>query len=604
MGRKNSDKMKKARLILMAGFCASIVFFKSPAFAVTGLYLDKSENPLFSCMVLFLNDEHIGTGDIGGMCSGEFIGKKHFLTAGHCNDGNFDYAFITCSESDKQHQEEILYTVTDFQRHPEYSGGGTPYDQMILSTDRDFPFAPVNLPENQSQIQRLLQKEDCVIFGYGLANNNSFGKLFGISAEFNGALFGPDMVGLGGFSFPRPGDSGAGLLCREKPGSPWIRIGTVSQTEIGLANVALLSPSLNWILEQADHSGKKMEEGQGHTPSLSTESRSNRENTSGGHNAVSEETGETYDQCVSRLRFAAEFSDYIKENMEHVINMQCGLRSDQSVQSVDVDRLSYLRPYLGDKDLDILFGQDSFRNEENYIQTVSEAYNFQRIRPEENLCDLTKDNLIADGDSGIKRSAFTIETRDGEETEFMVEVFSGCLLTVSYPYSYSCQSCGTWPWGQWNPIVQAQCDNGIYINAEKTGLICETDDQKSRFVNLNYLRFLNQHKKCFAQRGLYDPLHVNHSAEATFFRCVYKNHQKQWFQEKRPLSLCSLNQLLFENPEDVDFWITDYRETTYNPFHPKGLYEAKRERGTNNSNCIYGDFVRYANDKHHEDFKF
>ena len=210
------------------------------AFAVTGRYLNESENPRFSCVAIFQNDE-----GLRNICSGEFIGKKKFLTAGHCNDEGFDRILIGC-----EHNNSVI-SVTDVHRHPEYSRSGDPYDQMILTIKPDFPFAPVSLPQNQSEIERLIKKEDCAIFGYGLDNNNSFGKLRGVLAEFNYANFGPSMTSLGGGSNqPRQGDSGAGLLCREDSDSPWIRIGTISQAESGLANAALLSHSLNWILEQ------------------------------------------------------------------------------------------------------------------------------------------------------------------------------------------------------------------------------------------------------------------------------------------------------------------------------------------------------------------
>ena len=181
------------------------------------------------------------------------------MTAGHCNEEKFDYTFINCSKYNEQVGERVLYYVTDVQLHPEYRGGGNLYDQAILTVERDIPFAPVELPENQREVEQLLRKEDCVVFSYGVAGDNTYATLLGISVEFNGADFGPGVVGLRGFSYPRQGNSGAGLLCRKDPDSKWIRVGTVSQAEVGLANAALLSHSLDWISEQMKTDGAKAE---------------------------------------------------------------------------------------------------------------------------------------------------------------------------------------------------------------------------------------------------------------------------------------------------------------------------------------------------------
>ena len=543
--------MKNAKLIFLQLFGGGIAVFCSPVFAVSGLYLDKSENPLFSCQAVYLNESHIGTGRIGNMCSGEFIGKNKFLTAGHCNEEKFDYIFISCSKYNEQVGEQVLYSVTDVQLHPEYRGEGNPYDQAILTVERDIPFAPVELPENQSEVEQLLRKEDCVVFGYGMAGDNTFGTLLGISVEFNGADFGPGVVGLGGVSYPRQGDSGAGLLCRKDPDSKWIRVGTVSQAEIGLANAALLSHSLDWISEQIKTDGAKAS-----SLDLSPSSRDLTQETQPAkaledpprnRKAQAKEAyGETYNECVARLKFAASFSDYIKNNMERVISLQCPLRRHDLDSFISAGELNQ---YLGDKGRDILFGRDPLMSEDNLIQTVREAFNFRKIDLGEDLCDLTADNLIADSDSGVDRSTFIIETKSGE-IEFMIEVFTHCRLTVSYPYNFNDRSRGTRPWGTYNPIVSADCD-GIYVNTEKN-LICERDG-KARTVNLNYLRFLNRYKKCFASKGVYSSSHSELAAEHTFYQCVYN-----WNYYNNPLSLCSLNQLLFvEGVDSRVFWRID-----------------------------------------------
>ena len=561
--------MKKAQLIFLWIFGGWIAVFCSPVFAVSGLYLDKSENPLFSCVVLYLNDSHIGTDGIdgiGGLCSGEFIGKNKFLTAGHCNDGGFDHAFINCAEYDEQLGEKVLYAVTDIQLHPKYSGAGSPYDLAVLTVERDIPFAPVELPKNEGEIQELLRKEDCVIFGYGMNDDNTFGKQLGVSIEFNGALFGPGLVGIGGFSYPRQGDSGAALLCRTHSDSPWIRIGAVSQAEIGLANAALLSHSLSWISEQIEtkrpgEAAQNRADFETFRPFASQNRRGLAEPPDSPPQNRKSAEREEYDRCVSRLQTAAVYDDsgYIKNNMEHVVNMQCGLPPSLSapVTGFGEGSVELLSQYFDDKDMETLFGWNSLNKTESaFIQTVSEAYSFRKISPGENLCELTADNLFADGDSGWDTSTFTVKIESGEEIEFRVEFFAGCYLTVSYPYNYKCQSCGIRSWGRHNALVRARCDS-IYVNADKS-LICERHGDL-RAVNLNYLRFLNRHKRCFADKGSYHPSYPALSAEWTFYNCIYDNASSQAL---RPLSLCSLNQLLFaEGTEDLpEFQVTDFNK--------------------------------------------
>ena len=257
------------------------------------------------------------------MCSGEFIGKNKFLTAGHCNEEKFDYLVITCSKYNEQVGEHVWYSVTDIQFHPEYRGGGNPYDQAILTVERDIPFAPVELPENQSEVEQLLRKEDCVVFGYGMAGDNTFGTLLGISIEFNGANSVPGVMWFGGFSYPRRGDSGAGLLCRKDPDSKWIRVGTVSQAEIGLANAALLSHSLDWISEQIGIDGAKAS-----GLDLSPSSRDLTQGTAGRKASKNPpqnrktQAKETYNECVARLKFAASFTDDISW-VDGAIARQC-----------------------------------------------------------------------------------------------------------------------------------------------------------------------------------------------------------------------------------------------------------------------------------------
>ena len=226
-------------------------------------------------------------------------------------------------------------------------------------------------------------------------------------------------------------------------------------------------------------------------------------------------------------------------------------------RSVDFSALSQ---YLGDRDMDILFGQESLKSASRQIQNIREAWTVRKIRPGEDLCDLTADNLISDSQSGVDSSAFIVETKSGEETEFRVEAFSGhCELTVSYPYSYDCQSCGTHLWGRWNPVVSADCDS---LYADTAGnLICEEKAAGPQIVNLNYLRFLNRHKECFADLDLYHPRSPEFPAESTFYKCVYEG----WEMSQNPLSLCSLNQLIFERSgakpaAELDFWTTDFKE--------------------------------------------
>ena len=221
-----------------------IIFFTMlplSAFSVAGLLLSLDQNPEFSCAVIYTNTE----GELKDLCSGEFVSKNWFLTSGNCEDVAGVYTTnIFCT-----HPNLTKYNVVTKIIHPNYTDSGNPYDQALLQIEGNIPFHPVSLPKNADEINTLLEKK-CAIFGYGLNDNRKPGVLSGIPAQFNNGFFGENMVGLGPLTYPTPGDGGAGLLCWEEQQKKWIRVGTISQTsKVGIANAALLSPSLSWILE-------------------------------------------------------------------------------------------------------------------------------------------------------------------------------------------------------------------------------------------------------------------------------------------------------------------------------------------------------------------
>ena len=209
----------------------------TPVFSSVGP-LFMNNNPGFSCALVYLDEDD----NIMGLCSGEIVGRNWFLTAGHCKDTTYT-SVVFCPHSSYRE----FYPVAQIITHPNYREDGTPYDQALVRVRYGLPYHPVSLPKNASEVNSLLEKE-CAVFGYGLDSSGELGTLVGISAEFNDAIFVENMVGLDSSAKPRVGGSGAGLLCREKGQNKWIRVGTISQTEIGF-NAALFSSSLNWIVE-------------------------------------------------------------------------------------------------------------------------------------------------------------------------------------------------------------------------------------------------------------------------------------------------------------------------------------------------------------------
>ncbi len=504
----------------------SIVFCVS-AFSVVGPLFNSDNNPEFSCAMIYKDSNS----NITGLCSGEVVGKRWFLTAGHCIY-NKSIPTVFCPHIQKE------YPVTKVIIHPHYERHGTPYDQALLQVAQDFPFNPVHLPQSANEVSSLLKKE-CAIFGYGLDSAGKAGTLLGITAQFNGAFFGKNIVGLGSSAYPRSGDSGAGLLCREQKQGKWIRVGTISQAETGLANAALLSPSLPWIK-------KIVQNGFSESPIFTMQTEDNSTDSIEYQQLFCQPSPllqSEYETCVKRLTGGAAYDDsgYLKNNLENLISGQCKKYLRKCIPMEDS---------LHKNDLKILFKQDPLR-ENNKIQSIGESYNVFPVRIDEDLCQRTADNLFTDGDSGVDRSTFFIKTKGGL-LKFMVYFFgSRCELEFSYAYKSDCQSCGTRWWGQFNPIVSAQCDS-IYVNQEGN-LICNYEGEK-HVVNMNYLRFLNKYSGCFRAYGYYESRFDGMVAEQVLHSCVYNQYD---IAEDSRVSLCALNQLFFIRKSSPVFWAYD-----------------------------------------------
>ena len=533
----------------------------TPAFSVVGPLLSSDSNPEFSCAVGYMDKDE----NLMGLCSGEAVSKNWFLTAGHCNDDPKYLPVVYCP-----HATPTVYPVTKVIIHPYYSEHEQSYDQALLQIEGEFPFDPVSLPKSTEEVNSLLKKE-CAIFGYGLDSSGNVGTLLGIPAQFNGAFFREHLVGLGSEAYPRPGDSGAGLLCREQKQSKWIRVGTVSQAEIGLATAALLSPSLNWIAEIiANESNPSTPQTKNVLPDSDMKENPCVEELKSVMDGSSPDSTEAintfcqspsplntpeddYNKCVARVTFgaaaaSADGDDWLKNNLEQVIRDQCG-------KKLHTKKTSSLQNSLNEADITTLFAQDPLRSA-NKIQGVKEAFTFFSIPIGEDLCDKTADNLFSDTAAGRNRSTFFIETTGGP-LKFTVSFSSShrtyrCWLEFSYEHNYKCQSCGTRWWERFNPIVEAHCDR-IYVNQDRD-LICRLDD-KEYIVNINYLRFLNKHSDCFNNPHLssrYHPSFKGLSAELTLHLCVSdQSNRASW------VNLCSLNQLFFVQQSTPDFWLRD-----------------------------------------------
>ncbi len=284
-----------------------ILTFSLPkAHAVMGTYLPKESAPSSACMVVYVDSQK----KIKGLCSGDIAGADKFLTAGHCQLGNQYAQLVICDN-----QKNTPYVVNAVRIHPSFDGNGNQFDQAILQVENPFSLPAINLPSNQDEITSLLNKKDCEFWAYGFDNDRKAGKLNGVTAEFNGAIFGEGLIGVGGKNWPIQGDSGGGLYCKSQNGQ-LIRVGTVSRAEIGLSSVASLSGALDWIKDNLKQTFPKGENsGPSAQPQAKAESRSRQ----------GQVDGESYDDCVVRLNFAtrSDNSGYLKQHLSELIARQC-----------------------------------------------------------------------------------------------------------------------------------------------------------------------------------------------------------------------------------------------------------------------------------------
>jgi hypothetical protein len=211
----------------------------SKSFAVQGTYLSPNTAPKSSCMVIYYDQEKRPR----GLCSGDIIGSNKFLTAAHCelDSSNYSAAIICQDDLNK------AYKVNAVRVNPNYDLKFNQFDQAMLQVETPFPrSSSIKIPNNKDELIDLVNSKKCEIWGYGLDNNNKPAKLNGISAEFNGAILGDGLIGVGGHSYPIQGDSGGGLYCKGYDNKQF-RVGTVSRAEKGISSIASLKNSLDWI---------------------------------------------------------------------------------------------------------------------------------------------------------------------------------------------------------------------------------------------------------------------------------------------------------------------------------------------------------------------
>lgn len=306
------------KLIILA-----MAFILQKANAVMGTYLPENSSPKSACMVIYTDNQE----NIIGLCSGDIVGTKKFLTAGHCQLDNPHKTLVVCG-SEKQ---KTYHLVNKILIHPRYNlKNGHQYDHALLQVETPFLSSAVSLASSEAEVTSLINQNSCEVWGYGLDNLHKAGKLKGIKAEFSDIVFGKGLIGIGGKGWPTQGDSGGGLYCKNKD-NQLIRVGTINRAEVGISSIASISGAIDWINEDLKQklTDDKNDDLSPSPKKVDMESKSDS-NEDPQEDSDSNVYREPYSQCVTRLQIGASYDDsgWLKENLSEVINNQCGPAPD------------------------------------------------------------------------------------------------------------------------------------------------------------------------------------------------------------------------------------------------------------------------------------
>lgn len=234
-----------------------VIGFTSSAFGIEGDFISVESLPSQSCLILAsVGDQPLSK------CSGTIVGDRQVLTAAHCLGMGMN---IMTHEEFKFEvfcpQEKSAKRVVDASIHPAYDPITMENDHAVLIVESDFTeTTPISIPENQSQVESLLERRDCIVTGYGKTRLENCLEHQDVCQEVQGTahlgvrleevdaedLVFPDMI----FGEPREdeirigpdntigaGDSGGGAYCRSETGEN-IR---VASNTAGVTTVGFLS---------------------------------------------------------------------------------------------------------------------------------------------------------------------------------------------------------------------------------------------------------------------------------------------------------------------------------------------------------------------------
>ncbi len=246
-------------LLMQNSSCKSSFNDSSAKVVTDGDYLPSKDAPEHSCAIFYFSkDKNKEYKKLENLCTGDFIAKRKFLTSAICEEGMSNKSFARFI-----HCEKIKQTIRIFPKdekvdmHPDFKGDDfevngssiNTNDVAIIWTPSDFKGELVELKFDSTS--KILKSSECQVWGYGLNNQDTFGKILGISLKIppKAIIDEAPTVTWNSNTIPISGDAGAGILCYHE--KKRVRVGTV--TEFGeiasrlISRFEKLSNNSKWV---------------------------------------------------------------------------------------------------------------------------------------------------------------------------------------------------------------------------------------------------------------------------------------------------------------------------------------------------------------------